>query len=71
MYADWSMSHAKRVTVNNRQTPEYHVAVDRHKFIVPQKIPILKILAIYFLRDSFCLSAIFSSRQRHDILKFQ
>ena len=25
MLADWSMSHAKLVTPNNRQTSEYHV----------------------------------------------
>ena len=27
MFADWSTSHAKRVTVNNKQNPEYHVDV--------------------------------------------
>ena len=27
MFADWPMSHAKRMTLNNRQNPEYRALV--------------------------------------------
>jgi len=27
LFADWSMSYAKRVFLNNKQNPEYHIVV--------------------------------------------
>ena len=39
MLAGWSMSHAKHVTSNNRQNPEYHVAVTIRRLRTDKNCP--------------------------------
>ena len=40
--ANWPMSHAKRVTRDNRKNPEYHVAVPIRKLRTDTNCPVEK-----------------------------
>ena len=76
---DWPVSHAKCVTKDNRKSRILYLCRDKetadrqklsHRKSWPnQMLPIFNIgLVMIFLRDSFCLSAVSLSRQRHDML---
>ena len=61
IFAEWPMSHAKRVTNNNWKNPEYHVVTAIRRSLTDKNCPAEKPwpnhvkkhgLAIFFLRDS-------------------
>ena len=38
IFADWPMSHAKRVTKDNKKNPDYHVVVTIRRLRTGQKL---------------------------------
>ena len=40
IFADWSMSHAKRLKKNNRKNLEYHVVVEIRRLLAAKNCPV-------------------------------
>ena len=40
IFADWTMSHAKRVTKDNRKNPEYHVVLAVRRLLAAKNCPV-------------------------------
>ena len=45
IFADWPVSHAKRVTEDNRKNPEYHVVAAIRRLRADKKLSRRKIMA--------------------------